>query len=86
MPRKKSNSNYKKVIVKWLDACVWNDGQIPLSKIEEIENPLRETMGYLYKKTKEKVYIIGLYDHEDQMADVITIIPTQWVMEINELK
>lgn len=86
MPRKKSNSNYKKVIVKWLDACVWNNGQIPISEIEDIENPLRETAGYLYKKTKAKVYIIGLYDHEDQMADVITIIPTQWVMEINELK
>ena len=86
MVKKKSESKYKKVIVKWLDACVWNDGQIELDKIEEIENPLRETIGYLFKKTKERIFIIGLYDHNEGMADVITIIPRQWALEINEVK
>jgi len=84
--RKKSEAIYKKVIVKWKDACVWNDGQIKLEDAINIDMPVRETIGYLISKTKEKIVLAGFYDHKDQECDVVTIIPTQWMIEMNELK
>jgi hypothetical protein len=86
MGRKKSESKYKKVIIKWHDACVWNDGQITLNKATELDMPIRETIGYLIFSNKEKIVLAGFYDHEDQECDVVTIIPKQWAIEINELK
>lgn len=86
MGRKKSESSYKKVIIKWKDACVWNDGAITLEKAINMEMPIRETIGYLISKNKEKIVLAGFYDHKDQECDVITIIPMQWMIEINELK
>ena len=86
MGRKKSESIYKKVIVKWCDACTWNDGAIKIDKALELEMPKRETIGYLIKKTKDRIILTAFYDHESQECDVITIIPTQWLLEINELK
>jgi hypothetical protein len=86
MGRKKSQAVYKKVIVKWKDACVWNDGAISIDKALDLDMPVRETIGYLISKTKEKIVLVGFYDHDEQECDVITIIPMQWAIEINELK
>ncbi|MDK2979635.1 MAG: hypothetical protein PWP52_2349 [Bacteroidales bacterium] len=86
MPRKKSQSPYKKVIVKWEDACVWNSGPLTYDEVLKVKQPVRETSGYLIHKDKRRVIIVSLYDHDDKEFDVITFIPRQWVLEINELK
>jgi len=86
MGRKKSESAYKKVIVKWKDACTWNDGPMDIQKAIDMDMPVRETIGYLIYKNKFEVVIASFYDHVDQQVDVFTHIPRQWCMEISELK
>ena len=82
----KSKSKYKKVIVKWYDTINDNDKAIPISEAISMEMPIQETIGYLLKKTKQKIVLAGFYDHDNQEVDVVTVIPRQWAIEINELK
>ena len=82
----KSEAIYKKVIVKWKDACTYGEGAISLDKAKELTLRRRETIGYMIKKTKECIMIAQTYDHDDQECDDITLIPTQWAIEIIEVK
>ena len=86
MGRKKSESIYKKVIVKWYDAINDNDTAISIEEAINMEMPIQETIGYLLKKTKQKIVLAGFYDHENQQVDVVTVIPRQWAIQICELK
>jgi hypothetical protein len=85
MGRKKSESDFKIVIVKWGDACTINE-TMKVSEAKEEDLYLRESVGFLVKKGKTKITLSMTYDHADDNVDVITIIPRSWVKEIIELK
>jgi len=83
---KKTEAKYKKVIVKWRDAITDDDKAIAIIDALEMDMPIRESIGYLLKKDRQKIILAMIYDHEDQEVDGIHIIPRQWAMEINEIK
>ncbi len=85
MGRKKSESNFKIVLVKWDDACTIN-ATMKVSEAKKEDLYLRESVGFLVKKGRYKITLSMTYDHADNNVDVITIIPRRWVKEIIELK
>lgn len=71
---------YKKVIVKWIDACNYQ-GWMDLSEAKLV---YAETIGYLIKKTKKKLVICSGIGVEQFYG--ISVIPNKWIKSIKVLK
>jgi hypothetical protein len=76
---------YKKVMISWVDAIVHTD-TVPVSDAIKHNPYPRESVGYLLKKTKEKIVLCMTFDKKDMHADTTLIIPYNWILKITELK
>ena len=81
--------NLRLVIVKWIDSGLCDPSWIEASSYEKKSMPICYTVGWLYKKTKDKTILFSSYSlddgsYKDGNEGTIQIIYNKCILEVKE--
>ena len=87
---KKTNKfPYPHVNIEWVDICQSEEAWINESEILNQDLATCHDTGYIYKKTREKLWLFSSYSmNDDGSMDVgtVTVIPTKVIKKIERIK
>ena len=81
-------SKFKQVKITWVDPCQCDEAWTPESEILDHDVAVCSDVGYIYKKTKSKLWLFTSYSEDEYGLSVggLTCIPTGVIKKIKVIK
>jgi len=88
MTSSKNKFQYKQVKITWWDICSSTESWIDEADILNHDVSVCEDVGYIYKKTKDKLWLFTSYAEDEEGLEVggLTCFPIKVIKKIEVLK
>ena len=85
---KENKFRYDKVKITWWDICTCEAAWVSEEEILDHDISICQDVGYIYKKTRDKLWLFTSYSEDEDGMDVgiLTCYPRQVVKKIEVLK